>query len=146
MGNSDHTNCCRLYSKYSSMNSAENESDLSDAIREEKITLHENLTHNMQEGKLNLQKQEFRKKSKDVISKLETMVCELDDNFYSITLCRKLHAFEERFQKEKFKEFLFVKKLFIDYYIEVTENLDYYNLMSKSTRLNDILNEEVIIK
>ena len=134
------TYCCKK--NLNLLETAIDEKDLIEAIRLEKVAINDRLNDKHREGRYILKNQSFREKIRENTSKLKGIVSELEDNFYLITLYSNLEKYEESLKDKKFKNFLGVKKRFLQFYDIVCNDYNYNTLQEEFRKLMTFMDNE----
>ena len=131
------------FNKKENFISALDERELSEAIRLQKIIIYKKIKEINKISKLELSQGSF--KNEEDYSKrsgrLKNLVIELQTNFYLITLHGILNDLEERFFKQKYKNFNDVLKEFITFFNKVSFEFNYECLIDESKKFNDYLDD-----
>ena len=131
--------CCRK--EDSPMELATNQASFLDAISKERMTMQETWNESHKNGRGVLRSQDSIKYTSEARDKLKTMVSDLEDNFYMISLYCNLEKIENRIRREKFKEFPALKKKFLDFYQNSRANPDFHQMVDGYYKLNLFLDE-----
>ena len=115
-----------------------NQKELSLFLKNETYLIKQKINEKKLNEKLNSQNQEIRKGS----SKIKSLVCDLEDNFYLISVYCNYEKIEERLKTETFENYELVKKKFVQFYYVSKFNSDYDLLIIENKKFNEFLNEQ----
>lgn len=121
--------CCRR--EDSPLELANDQPTFTEALSVERRNLQERYSEKLYEGKNILKNQTECTNKTKASNTLKTMVSDLEDNFYMITLYCNLEKIEMRLRKEEYNNFFLVKNRFLEFYSRAVTSFDFYLLVEE---------------